>query len=234
MESRCFIRRPPSPRGRPELDGVLVDVVGLGEPDPHVLADARRQVLAHEVGADRQLAVAAVDQHRELDRLRPAELGERVERGADGAAGEEHVVDEHHHPAGDVDRHLGRAERLDLSEADVVAVEGDVERADRHVDVCSKDSIASARRWAIAGPAGCRPTRTRSSAPWLRSTISWAMRVCARRRSSASNTRVRNTKRPPQGGPACRILCGAGRRALGHASSSVGISQDPLDGVTRE
>ena len=32
-------------------------------------------------------------------------------RGADGAAGEEHVVDEHHDPAGDVDGDLGGAER---------------------------------------------------------------------------------------------------------------------------
>ena len=53
-----------------------------------------RQVLADVVGADRQLAVAAVDQDGQLDRARPAEVAERVERGADGAAGEQHVVDE--------------------------------------------------------------------------------------------------------------------------------------------
>ena len=46
-----------------------------------------------------------------------------------GAAGEEHVVDQHHDPAGHVDRHLGRTERLHRPQADVVAVEGDVERA---------------------------------------------------------------------------------------------------------
>ena len=36
---------------------------------------------------------------------------------------------------GDVDGHLGGPERLHRAEADVVAVEGDVERADGHVDV---------------------------------------------------------------------------------------------------
>ena len=56
---------------------------------------AGRQVLAHEVGPDRQLAVAAVDEDRELHRAGPAELVERVERGAHRATGVEHVVDEH-------------------------------------------------------------------------------------------------------------------------------------------
>ena len=55
---------------------------------------AGRQVLAHVVGPDRQLAVAAVDQHGELHRPGPAVVVERVEGGPHGAAGEEHVVDE--------------------------------------------------------------------------------------------------------------------------------------------
>ena len=63
-------------------------------------------------------------------------------------------------------------------QADVVAVEGDVERADRDVDG------PRTRRWRRRGGGrsrgrGCRgPTSTTSSAPWLRSTISCAMRVC--------------------------------------------------------
>ena len=69
--------------------------------DPHRLAQRGGQVLADVVGADRQLAVAAVDQDGELDGARPAEVVERVERGADGAAGEQHVVDQHDHPAVD-------------------------------------------------------------------------------------------------------------------------------------
>ena len=84
--------------GTPQLDAVA------GSPGPPSTSARRTrtssasfvgQVLAHEVGPDRQLAVAAVDEHGELDRARPPELGERVERGPHRAAGEEDVVDEH-------------------------------------------------------------------------------------------------------------------------------------------
>ena len=98
----------------------------------HPLDERGRQVLADEVGPDRQLAVAAVDQHRELDGARPAEVVERVERGADGAAGEEHVVDQHDDLAVDpAGRDLGGqgAGRL---QPQVVAVHRDVEGADGH------------------------------------------------------------------------------------------------------
>ena len=73
----------------PELDAVRASfdrpAVDLDEPHPDVLGELGRQVLADEVGPDRQLAVTAVDEHRELHRARPAQLGERVERGADRA-----------------------------------------------------------------------------------------------------------------------------------------------------
>src|SRR5437870_12435207 len=65
------------------FDHDLVHAVRLGEPDLHLLAARGGDVLADVVGADRELAVAAVDQHRELDRLRPAEVDERVHRRAD-------------------------------------------------------------------------------------------------------------------------------------------------------
>src|SRR3954447_2482862 len=48
--------------------------------------------------------------------------------------------------------------------------------------------MAAARRRAMARPRVYRPTSTTSAAPRLRSTISWAIRVCARRRSPASST----------------------------------------------
>jgi len=76
--------------------------------------------------------VAPVDEDRHLHRAGAAELGEGVEGGADGAAGEEHVVDEDDDLPADVDGDLGGPERLDRPEADVVAVEGDVERAHGH------------------------------------------------------------------------------------------------------
>src|SRR5687768_477308 len=76
------------------LEGHLVDAVGFLEPHVDQLAPRRRQVLAHVVGLDRQLAVAAIDHHGELDGAGPAEVDQGVQGGADGAAGEEHVVDE--------------------------------------------------------------------------------------------------------------------------------------------
>ena len=70
-----------------EVDAFVVDVDDL--------VASRRQVLADVVGPDRELAVAAIDHDRELHRPRAAERRQRVEGGADRAAGEEHVVDQH-------------------------------------------------------------------------------------------------------------------------------------------
>ena len=90
------------------------------------------QVLADVVGADRQLAVAAVDQHGELHGAGPAEVAERVEGGADRAAGEEHVVDEDDDLAVDARvGDVGALEGADRVAAQVVAVHRDVERAVR-------------------------------------------------------------------------------------------------------
>jgi hypothetical protein len=74
--------------------------------------------------------MAAVDEHRELHGAGPSELGQCVHGGAHGAPGVEHVVDEHHHAAADVDRHFRRTGRCHRTEADVVAIEGDVEGTD--------------------------------------------------------------------------------------------------------
>jgi hypothetical protein len=73
---------------------VALGPVGLGEAHMHALGVAGRQVLADVVGPDRQLAVAAVDEHGQSHRARTAQIGERVEGCADGAPGVEHVVDE--------------------------------------------------------------------------------------------------------------------------------------------
>src|SRR3954452_14534093 len=70
-----------------EVDAVVVDVHDLVAPGGQVLADVVR--------ADRQLTVAAIDHDRELHGAGAAERRERVERGADRPAGEEHVVDQH-------------------------------------------------------------------------------------------------------------------------------------------
>src|SRR5437867_8955624 len=69
-------------RSSSRLDHDLVDTIGFGEPDVDLLAARRREVLAHVVGTDRQLAVPAIDEHGELDRLRPPEVDEGVHGGA--------------------------------------------------------------------------------------------------------------------------------------------------------
>src|SRR5262250_3645242 len=76
----------------------LVAPVPLCEPYLNLFGDRGGEVLAHVVGANRQLAMSAVDEDGELHAARPAEVHERVERGAHRAAGVEHVVDQHHLP----------------------------------------------------------------------------------------------------------------------------------------
>src|SRR5881397_237926 len=73
----------------------LVDLVHLDELHLDALVTGRRQVLADVVRADRQLAVAAVDENRKLDALGPAVVEERLDRRTDRASGVQHVVDEH-------------------------------------------------------------------------------------------------------------------------------------------
>src|SRR5450759_4473470 len=63
-----------------------VDSVDLLEEDPDAVGEVSGDVLADVVGPDGQLAMAAVDHHRELYRRGPAQLGERVEGGPGGAA----------------------------------------------------------------------------------------------------------------------------------------------------
>ena len=133
IASRCFMPAPP----RSWLgDRHLVDPVDLLEADVDPLLARGRQVLADVVGADRQLAVAAVAEDGELDPLRAAVVEEGLDRGADGAAGEEDVVDEDDGALGEVEVDVGgvddrlRGGRLG---ADVVAVEGDVDVADRQL-----------------------------------------------------------------------------------------------------
>ena len=139
-----------------DLHGVLA--VDLLEVDPDELLARGRDVLADVVGPDRQLAVAAVDEDREPDRLRPTEVDERVHRGADRPARVQDVVDEDDRPAVDVERQLRALDdRLLGDQREVVAVEGDVERADRDLDAL----VLGDRRRRSAGraarrDAGCR------------------------------------------------------------------------------
>src|SRR5699024_7402513 len=92
-----------------------------------------RQVLADVVRADRQLPVAAVDEDREAHDPGAAVVGQGVEGGTHGAAGVEHVVDEHDDPAVDAGRGEARlVRRARGAAAQVVAVHRHVEGADGH------------------------------------------------------------------------------------------------------
>ena len=191
MERRCSSPLPPSftssPRSTP--DGLTFTI------------SSRRvgRFLPDEVRADRQLPVAAVDHDGELHRSHPPEGVEGVQGGADRAAGEEHVVDQHDDGAVEVDGDLGDRLGQHRADADVVAVQGDVEGADRRagaVDLSEGFGEGLGQRT----PPVCSPTSTTPSRPWLRSTISWAIRQMARRTSSASITWDRATKTPPYGG----------------------------------
>ena len=137
-------------------DGDLVHAVDLLDAYVHALRACCRQVLAHVVGADRQLAVAAVGQHGQLHAVGAAVVEQGVDRGADRAAGVEHVVHQHdgHAVEGEVDVRV-EDHRLAFGPAgrDVVAVEGDVEVAERHRGVDEAlHALSQARRYDRAAP----------------------------------------------------------------------------------
>src|SRR5579872_694714 len=71
-----------------------VEAIDLAHLHEHALTLRRRNVLADVVRANRHLALAAIDEHRELNRFGPAQIGYRAERRAHRAAGIEHVIDE--------------------------------------------------------------------------------------------------------------------------------------------
>ena len=173
------------PRARDQQD--LVDLVDLDELHLDALVARRRQVLADVVGADRQLAVAAVGEHGELHARGPAVVEERLDGRADRPSGVEDVVDEDaRHPLErEVERRraddrLRMPRRLAGAHLDVVAVEGDVELAERELDLrrAPRSAGGAAARAARRG-GGCRRARP-SSRSSFRSMISCAMRESVR------------------------------------------------------
>ena len=113
---------------------------------------------ADEPGFDRQLAVAAIDQHQQLHARRAAVIEQRVERGADGAAGVEHVIHQDDVLALHGKRDLGGADdRLDIDRGQIVAIQIDVEDADRDRPFLERlDLVAPAAAPAARRGAGCR------------------------------------------------------------------------------
>src|SRR4051812_15923959 len=112
-------------------DTHLLAAVRVLEGDLDDLVLGRGDLLAHEIRLNGQLAMAAVDEHGELDRLGTAEVDQLVEGGAHRAAGVEHVVAEHDDAVVERARQVG-ALHLGLGGdgGQVVAVERDVEDAD--------------------------------------------------------------------------------------------------------
>jgi aminopeptidase len=95
------------------------------------------EVLADVVGADRQLAVAAVGEDGELDAGGTPVVEQRLDRGTDRSSRVEDVVDEDtRHPVEAeielriADERLRVLRRLPVTNVDVVSVEGDVELAE--------------------------------------------------------------------------------------------------------
>src|SRR5919204_3339515 len=115
----------------------LVDLVDLDELHLDALAAGGREVLADVVGADRQLAVAAVGQHGQLNLRGSTVCEQRLDRGPDRPSRVEDVVDEDHRlalerevePRG-ADDGLRALRRLRPANVDVVAMEGDVDLAE--------------------------------------------------------------------------------------------------------
>ena len=102
----------------------------------HVLGARGRQVLADVVRPDRQLAVAAVGEHRQLHARGATVVEQRLDRGADGASGEEDVVDDHDRFAREVEVDVRGVHHRGLGPAgDIVAVEADVEIPERNLRV---------------------------------------------------------------------------------------------------
>src|SRR5262249_23708653 len=87
---------------------------------------------ADEARFDGKFTVAAIDQNQELHARRTAVIKQRVKRGADRAAGVEHVIHEDDILALHGKRNIGAAhDGLDVYCRKVVAIEIDIEDADR-------------------------------------------------------------------------------------------------------
>ncbi len=126
MLNSCF-------RGRSVLLQEHLDrVVAAVETDLDVFLPAGGNVAADEIGADRQLPVAAVDEHRKLDVLGPAVVHHGIHGGPDGSAGEQDVIHQDDPFSLGAEGDFGLAHRqvggLGL---DVVPVEGYVHGTDR-------------------------------------------------------------------------------------------------------
>jgi hypothetical protein len=124
--------------GRDEQDAV--DLVDLDELHLDALVAGGGQVLTHVVGSNRKLAMTSVRKARELNAGGTAVIEERLDRGPNRAPGVEDVVHEYACHSFEwkvelrgADERLRVLGRLPAAHLDVVAVERDVDCAEREL-----------------------------------------------------------------------------------------------------
>lgn len=123
--------------------------------------------------------MAAVNEDGQLNAARTAKVHDGVESGANGTARVQDVVHQHDALAVDAEGNVGGVDRGSEIGSVVIAVEADVEAAERNVDALDLlDLLGELLCQKVARVT--MPTRARSSQPSLRSRISCAMRVIAR------------------------------------------------------
>ena len=121
----------------------LVPAIHLFEPDLDGLGKRSGYILAHVVGAYRELTVASVDENKELNGTGSPEIDQGIECGSDGASGKQDIVDEDYVTAGDAARYVRAAAIGRLSEgASVVAVGSRVQGSDRDLAIAGRRYIA--------------------------------------------------------------------------------------------
>src|ERR1700682_1552429 len=112
-----------------------VDTVDLSYPHEHAVGARRWHVLAHVGCAQREFAMAAIDEREHLDGGGAAAVDQRVERGANRATCVEHVVDNDHHCTVDTwcraSVSVGECGQRSGGTRPVIAMAGRVEHQDR-------------------------------------------------------------------------------------------------------
>ena len=133
----------------------LLSLVDFFELDFDDLVVGGLHAAAHKARFDRKLAVAAVDQHQQLHARRASVVEQRIQGGANGAAGVQDVVHQDDVLAGDRERDFrGIHHGLAGNGGQVIAVQSDIQDADRDLAVLEGlDSVRQALRHGHAAAA---------------------------------------------------------------------------------
>lgn len=123
--------------------------------------------------------MTAVNENCQLNTARTAQVHDGVQSSADGTTRVQDVVHQHDALAVDAKGNVGGVDRGSEIGRIVIAVEADVQAAERNFDALDLlDLLGELLCQKVARVT--MPTRARSSQPSLRSRISCAMRVIAR------------------------------------------------------